>query len=356
MPINPLSRLLARQLLLTMLGGSCFFVVAHAQDASTRASTLFTSDTPLRVRLEAPFAAIQRSHDRPENQPARLVYSDAGGADVSLDLMVRARGKSRAEVCGFPPLLLDFPAASLAGTVFEGQNRLKLVTHCLPQTAYEGYLRVEYLVYKIQALLTDMTLRVRLVDATYYDSERGRVVATKPAFLIEAEDRFAKRQGLTPVKEERIDRSRYDPAALRLVETFQFFIGNTDWSATAGPMGESCCHNVVPMARPDGRLVPIPYDFDSTGIVNPPHALPAVALPIRDVHTRLYRGPCRTTEDLKESFEPFEKNREPIEALFANTPNLGTPGANARRYVDDFYALLANPDKVERAFRANCKK
>jgi hypothetical protein len=334
----------------------CFLAVAHAQETPPQASTLFASDAPLRIRLEAPFAAIQRSHNRPENQTARLVYSDPSGADVSLDLMVRARGKSRAEVCGFPPLLLDFSSKSLAGTVFEGQNKLKLVTHCQPATAYESYLRIEYLVYKIQALVTDVSLRVRLVDASYYDTERGRVIATKPGFIIEAEDRFAKRQGLTPVKEERIDRARYDAVALRLVETFQFFIGNTDWSATAGPMGVSCCHNVVPMARADGSLVPVPYDFDSTGIVNPPHALPAVGLPIRDVHTRLYRGPCRSLDDLKESFEPFEKNRAAIEALFQNTPNLGTPGVNARRYVDDFYALLTIPQQVERAFRSKCTK
>jgi len=356
MQTNPLRRALVLRLVLTTLPTLCCLAVAHAQDPPTPASGLFASDAPLRLRLEAPFAAIQRSRERPENQRARLVYSDASGADVGLDLAVRARGKSRAQVCGFPPLLLDLPASSLAGTVFEGQNRLKLVTHCQPATAYESYLRIEYLVYKIQALLTDMSLRVRLVDATYYDSERGRVVATKPGFLIEAEDRFAKRQGLTPLKEERIDRARYDAAALRLVETFQFFIGNTDWSATAGPTGESCCHNVVPMARPDGSLVPIPYDFDSTGIVDPPHALPAVGLPIRDVHTRLYRGPCRSIDDLRESFEPFLKNRAQIEAMFQSAPNLGAPGAGARRYVDDFYALLADPQRVEKAFRSRCTK
>jgi hypothetical protein len=356
MPSNPLRQSRPIRVLLGALAGTCLLALAHAQEAPSPASALFATEAPLQIRLEAPFGAIQRDHDKPEYHPARLVYSGPGGADVSLDLKVRSRGKSRSQVCGFPPLLLDFPAKAVAGTVFEGQNKLKLVTHCQADRAYESYLRIEYLVYKIQALLTDLTLHVRLVDATYYDSERGRVVATKPGFIIEAEDLFAKRQGLTLIKEEHLDRGRYDPAALRFVETFQFFIGNPDWSAFAGPKGDVCCHNVVPMARADGMLVPVPYDFDSTGIVDPPYAAPAVGLPIRDVRTRLYFGPCRSLDDLKASFEPFEKNRVAIEALFGNTPNLGSWGANARRFVDDFYAIVADPQRVERAFRSRCPK
>ena len=55
------------------------------------------------------------------------------------------------------------------------------------------------------------------------------------------------------------------------------------------------------MARADGVLVPIPYDFDATGIVNPPYALPAAGLSIRNVRVRLYRGQCRDAADLTAS-------------------------------------------------------
>jgi len=327
--------------------------ISRAQDA---ASTLFASDEPLRFRLEAPFTAVNRDRKDPENHSARLVYSDGSGTEVGIDLAVRVRGKSRAQVCAFPPLLLNFPSKALAGTLFEGQNKLKLVTHCQPESTYEQYLWIEYLAYQVLSRLTDTSLRVRPVEVTYYDSQRGRAVTTKPGFLIEDEGQFAKRRGLTPVKDERIDRARYDAAALGLVEVFQFFIGNTDWSAAAGPAGSPCCHNVVPMARADGMLVPVPYDFDSSGIVNPPHALPAEGLPIRDVRTRLYRGPCRSVDELEASFEPFRRNRAAIESLFEGGRNLGRPGVEARRYIDDFYAVLGDPQRVERAFRFNCKR
>jgi hypothetical protein len=154
-------------------------------------------------------------------------------------------------------------------------------------------------------VLTDMSLRVRPVEVTYVDTNQKRPVMTKPAFLIEDEEHFATRHGLQLVTDERVDRTRYDPAALALVDMFQYFVGNTDWSAFAGPSGAACCHNVVPVARADGVLVPVPYDFDAAGIVDAPYALPAAGLPIRNVRTRLYRGQCRDVPELAASYEPF---------------------------------------------------
>ncbi len=49
--------------------------------------------------------------------------------------------------------------------------------------------------------------------------------------------------------------------SLALLDVFQYFLGNTDWSALAGPAGEECCHNVVPYVRADGVLVPVPVRF-----------------------------------------------------------------------------------------------
>ena len=90
-----------------------------------------------------------------------------------------------------------------------------------------------------------------------------------------------------------VERAQYEPEALALLDVFQYLIGNTDWSAFAGPRGEDCCHNVVPYVRADGTFVPVAYDFDASGIVNPPHAAPDQRLPIRNVRQRLYRGRCR---------------------------------------------------------------
>ena len=116
-----------------------------------------------------------------------------------------------------------------------------------------------------------------------------------------------------------------------------------------------CCHNVIPLARNDGVLVPIAYDFDSSGIVDTKYALPDERLPISSVRQRLYRGTCLDPAALQASFEPFVTHRQEIRALYENYPKL-TNGSRERAlaYIDQFYEVLADPKRVERAFRSNC--
>jgi hypothetical protein len=327
--------------------------VAHAPRA---AAALFGPDEPLSIRLEAPLGKVARAADDPQYEPAKLLTSDEQGAEVAIRLRVRARGKSRLKACDFPPLLLNFPAKQPAGSPFEGENRLKLVTHCNTGDAYEQYVLVEQQLYRVLNLLTETSLRVRPVRVTYYDSERSRELFTKPGFVIEDEGRFAARSGVVPASLERVEPERYDLATLTLLEIFQYFIGNTDWSALAGPAGEPCCHNVVPFARPDGVLLPVPYDFDASGIVGVPYALPDQRLPIRTVRERLYRGRCRELAAFTPVFDQFVERREAIAALF--TPEAGLTARNAasaRSYIDAFYALVADPRRAERAISVACR-
>jgi hypothetical protein len=321
------------------------------------APALFEDETVLALRLEAPFRTILRDRNEPEYQPARIVAAGNEGAEVSTDLRIRVRGRSRVQACEFPPLLLNFPGEQAAGSPFGGENRLKLVTYCDANPAYEQYVRLERQAYLVLNLLTSTSLRTRLVNVTYYDTERSREIATKVGFLLEDESRFGERTGLAQLTDERVELARYDPAALALMEVFQYFIGNTDWSAIAGPAGEQCCHNVVPYARADGVLLPVPYDFDSAGIVDAPYPVPNERLPIQNVRQRLYRGPCRDLAVLEPVFERFVAQRAAIEQLFA--PAAGLTERSAERtndYIDDFYAVLEEPEQIEKQFRDACSR
>ncbi len=319
------------------------------------APALFETETVLELKLEAPLRIILRDRDDPQDQPARIVAAGEQGADVAIDLQVRVRGKSRKSNCEFPPLRLDFPREQPAGSPFAGENHLKLVTYCDANPNFEQYVRLERQAYRVLNLLTGASLGTRLVNVTYYDTERGREIATKVGFLIEDEDRFGERAGLTPVAVERVEAARYDPAALALVEVFQYFIGNTDWSAAGGAAGEKCCHNLVPYARADGVLVPVPYDFDSAGIVGAPYAVPNPSLPIQNVRQRFYRGACRELAALEPVFELFVAQRAAIAELF--TPATGLTEKSAARandYIDDFYAVLGERKQTEKQLRDPC--
>jgi hypothetical protein len=318
---------------------------------------LFGSDAPFAIRLEAPFTTVLRQRADPEYQPARIVMSDESGADVAIDLRVRVRGRSRVTACAFPPLLLNFPGEQPAGSPFATENRLKLVTYCDARAGYEQYNTLERQIYRVLNLLTDSSLRIRPVTVTYFDSGRARELITKPGFLIEDEERFAKRSGLTTVSDQRVDTARYDPEAFVLLDTFEYFIGNTDWSAAASPAGSACCHNVVPFVRADGVLVPVPYDFDASGIVNAPYALPDERLPIANVRARLYRGRCRDMASYAPAFARFTERRAAIEALFAPAAGLSEKAsAGSLSYIAEFYATIGDAAKAEKAFGAPCAR
>ena len=220
---------------------------------------LFATSEPLVLRLEAPFSAIKstKSKANPEYTDGVLKLQE-GGAEKAFDVRLRLRGHSRKELCDFPPLLLNFKTSDLKGSVLEGENKLKLVTHCKATAAFEQYLRLEYLSYRALNLLTDMSLRARPLTVTYYDTERKRELDTQPALFIEDEEGFAERKALTPVELQRIEAKQYDRDALGLVNMFEYFIGNTDWSAALGSQGSACCHNIVPYQRADGCSCPCP--------------------------------------------------------------------------------------------------
>ena len=316
---------------------------------------VFAENTALEVRLSAPLGAVFRARQDPEYQPATLAYRDASGADVVVPLRVRMRGKSRAAVCSFPPLLLNFRTGDLAGTLLEGEDRLKLVTHCDSRASYDDYVLLEYLAYRALNLLTPHSLRARLVAVSYTDSARERDLGTRRGILLEDEERFAERQGWTIVESPAVARSAYDPESLALLDVFQYLIGNTDWSALAGPSGDECCHNVVPYARADGTFVPVPYDFDASGIVDPPHAAPDERLRIRDVRQRLYRGQCRSPAELAPTFARFEEQEPAILALFEDGQGLdASVAARARGYVGEFFVVLRDDARRQKAFFDVC--
>jgi hypothetical protein len=325
--------------------------------AAAQESTLFLDDEPLAIRLEAPLRTVLADRDDPQYQPARIEVANAHGEPLAVDLRVRLRGKSRTEACTFPPLLLNFPGDQPAGSPFAGENRLKLVTHCMASVQHEQHVALERQIYLALHLLTASSLRIRPVEITYFDTDRGRETADRIGFLIEDEERFAERSGLAIVSTERVDRARYDQSALALLDVFQYFIGNTDWSAVEGPEGENCCHNVVPYARPDGVMLPVPYDFDATGLVDAPYAYPAPQVPIRSVRERLYRGQCRDLTELTPVFATFTAQREALTALFAPQADVPERSATkARQYIDQFYAVLADEARAEREFRRNCDR
>jgi hypothetical protein len=226
-----------------LLGSSLFAVPAAAQLSS--AYPLFAEQAPLELRITAPFEDLSDDDEERPEYPAVVELTGPDGEDLTLDIEIRIRGNSRVANCSFPPLSLDFPRDGVAGTVFAGQDRIKLVVVCKPQNArHRDYLAQEFLIYRMLNELTDRSFRVRWANVEYvYSDNDRRAPFIEPAFLIEEDWEVAGRLGMQVVEAESLSVASLDSGHTALLAAFQYLIGNTDWAVIDGPPGELCCHN-----------------------------------------------------------------------------------------------------------------
>lgn len=317
---------------------------------------LFASETPLAIVFEFPVDIIVRqAEDRPVVEGS-VHLTDEQGQAISVDMTMTTRGKSRLETCRFPPISVNFKKQERADTVFSGQKKLKLVTHCRDGDTYARYLLQEYAIYRAFNVLTQSSFRVRLVNATYRDSLGKRKDKQAMAFFLESDNELADRLGMETRDSSVIDPPQLDPAHLSLYSLFQYLIANTDWSVLKGPGEEACCHNgkvVTPPGSMNGWRV-IPYDFDQAGIINTKYALPAEQLGLKSVRQRLYRGRCAHADELDATIALFNARRADIEA--ALLPD-GLPQRyrnSTLAYIAEFYEVINDPLQRERNIENRC--
>jgi hypothetical protein len=95
----------------------------------------------------------------------------------------------------------------------------------------------------------------------------------------------------------------------------------------------------------------IPYDFDYSGMVNAPYAVPQPDFGIEKVTDRYYRGLARAKEEIDPMVQKFKEKREFFTALIKNF-NLLKPSVreNMVRYLDDFYKDLDDKRKLTYVF------
>ena len=324
--------------------------VALAQDTTTTRRGVFGADTPLEMTVRTDIRALvrDRGEERAEHAGvARVVRPDGGIDSAAVELRTRGIFRRRPTICPFPPLRLSIGRRAGRDTPFEGERRIKLVTHCRNTDQYEQYVLQEYLIYRAYALLTDLSLRTRLARVTYEDAAGREKPVTRYAILIEDEDRLAARHRMRVLEDTGTHIARLDPTQTVFMAVFQYFIGNTDWSIRA-------LHNIILLTDSTGRIFPVPYDFDWAGVIATRYALPDTALPIKSVKERLYSGYCGSIEDFEPIFARFRQHRPAIEALYDLQPLERDEREKARRYYAEFYRLIDDPARVRREMLKLC--
>lgn len=338
-----------------------FIVVAAilAQAAAAQDELpLFADDRTLEVEIEGPLDTLIRERSEDDYYDGVLRYTDAGGDVKALDLKFRTRGNFRREksTCRFPPVRLNLRRKQVEGTLFEGQNILKLVAHCRPNSGrYEEYVLRELLAYRIYNLITPVSFRARLLRITWINTEDDNEEDVRYGFIIEhkneLEDRLGMEEpGYNTIKYDALNAEHGAYAAL-----FEYMIGNTDFSMVAAVQGENCCHNGILLKRAHGDNYFVPYDFDMAGIVDAPYAEPNPRFRLRSVTSRLYRGDCLFNEHLDAAIDRFMAVRGDVEQLIATQEGLeNRPRQRVARFIEGFYEDIENPKRVESKLLERC--
>lgn len=320
---------------------------------------LFQSTELLDITLVAAFDRIDRDRDKEQEYEGTLSYTDANGQEVVLDITLEVRGNDRLkkENCRYSQLWVDFKRRQTAGTLFENQNRLKLVVQCGRRVSYANYLIKELQAYKLFAEISEINFDTRLLNVTYTNSGRGNAGRTHFGFFLEHKNRLAARFDMDEVEILRVSSAELNLRQSTLLALFMYLIANTDYAVTRGSGGGECCHNAKLLQDQDRQYFPIPYDFDSSGYVNTNYAAPPdPALRISRNTRRLYRGFCVPAATLNAAIRVVQTARDRINSIVGDTTYVDERVANrSLRFVEDFFEIIDDPRKTERQIIRACR-
>lgn len=329
-------------------------LVPATAGAAVTARPLFAGQDSIRLTIRGPISQLARSTR--SRAPQAAILTVAGPAPETLAITLAPRGITRLkrDVCQFPPLRVEFPAPPPAGSLFAGQRRLKLVTHCRSSPSFQQHLLLEYAAYRLYNVLTEASFRVRLAAIDYVD-DRG-ATTSRLGFFIEDHRDLAQRNGMQrPEVGDRIATSRLSAPDSARLALFEYMIGNLDWSIHAGPPGERCCHNSRLIARSgpaSAELVAVPYDFDFSGLVDAPYAVPPDEIPVASVRSRHYRGYCRHNAQVPAAAAELRAARPALAATLASVPLLEErTRRKAADYLDGFFRDIADEAKIRSMLR-----
>jgi hypothetical protein len=325
-----------------------------ARRLEAEARPLFQATGPVEFTLTAPFRAINKDHN-PESStryPGILTVKDKDGAARDIPVKLSARGHFRrmARNCSVVPLRVEFPKDGMAGTPFDGQTTLKLGTGCDDSKEYEQITLREYLSYPMFSIVTPWAFRARLARGVYVDEASKKKGAPRYALFIENENDVARRNEGRIVELPRISFTDLDGETLTRAMLFEYMIGNTDMSIWA-------LHNVRFVQKPNRTLTVVPYDFDLSGFVHAPYAIPDRKLGLRSVLDRMYRGPCRTTDEFDKAAAPFRAKRSEMLALIDGMKDLESASRGEMKdYLEGFFRSIDKPASIKKSLVDACDK
>lgn len=320
------------------------------QPVTGEASALFEDSSIVEATLEGPLTTLIKNKRQRQWTNFKLHVGE-----TTHEIAVRVRGKSRVQYCAFPPLRLEFSPDQSKGTLFERQQRLKLVTHCNDDNRADVNVLEEYAAYRMFSHLSKSAYETRLMTIRYQDTEGGNSgERTHYAIVIESHQEAARRLRAKVARLPTVSLSKLDRDQAARVFLFNYMIGNTDYSLIASRGEEYCCHNGNLVERSDQYTL-IPYDFDLSGLVNARYARPKKALKIKDVTQRRYVGYCLPEPAMRGALRTIKTRKKQMLAELSALPLLTDQQKQLKTdYVEEFFEEAKSDTRLLRSLEGYC--
>lgn len=327
---------------------SIIFISASIKADET--DTLFLSGEALNLELRSDFTAIRADTAKdPKSHDGKLILRSAGRKAKKFSVRVRARGDFRRdpEICSFPPLMVNFKKKEVKHTIFQGQDKLKLVTPCQK----EEDVVEEYLIYKMYNRVTDLSMRVRLVRILYVDTGTGEEIFERYSFFIEDEDQVANRNNLTECDSIILTPFDLDRENFMKMALFEYLIGNKDWFVTSK-------RNLVIMQAKDDpkKFYAVPYDFDFAGLIDASYTKPRNVPEKYLSSRRVYKGLCYTREEFEKCFAFYKSLRPDLESIINGQELISRSTRRENiRYLEIFFSTIEDQKLIKKEFLDVCE-
>lgn len=295
------------------------------------------------IELEMNLDSLLNNRKKYQYQRAKMKVTFADGSSKAEKIKVRPRGRFRNMHGEIPPLKIKLSNASLKGQGYMPMNELKIVLPFGKGSRQTDWLYKEYLVYKLYETLSPYSFRTQLVEVVLKNTGKRKRPIRFQGFLIEDKEELANRLALDVCNESHLG-AGLSPDHYRIVQLFQFMIGNTDWLPTTS-------HNLACFRNSTGGVVPVPYDFDFAGLVNTSYAWPNDLLPISNVKDRYFMGNYPSLEELKPALKHFQSKKEDLlQVLQACEALRKSEQQKMRQYLLSFFDLIANDSEAKSQF------
>ncbi|MDH3649402.1 MAG: hypothetical protein OEQ53_06940 [Saprospiraceae bacterium] len=258
-----------------------------------------------------------------------------------------SRGVTRKKICSFPPLHLHLPDSIDNPHAWGPYKKYKLVTHCQDEYHTDEFVLKEFLTYRLYRKLTPFGLEAQLCRV-HYQTEEGQT--TRFGFIIEDDEEMASRANGRLIKGGKATIPQVHKEQYQQLVLFQYMVGNTDWNLSRR-------HNIKFIQLSNSSSpVPVPYDFDYSGLVDAPYAVPHPSLPINKVSDRLWQYRGKPTDDLSAAVTHFLTHKDELLQLIHDFSWISSDGkTRISEYLLSFYDQIEEPDGIRTLLTSRVK-